>query len=161
MLNETKIRSRVKSNAFSRFANLLPRNRDESCCRCLSQKESSNHVLLECESLRKEAAMTIKILKTFFSITIEIDSFLTLLQKDMRTRVLQMTSLYCSWRVRCSVKYEEKKSQTFWQSLLTSEIRRYILKNSSNSEDWSPLILSFDPPSLSLSLVPLFQHHED
>jgi hypothetical protein len=40
--------------------------------------------------------------------------------------------------------------------MVTSEIKRFILRNSTNFEEWEKIIESFDVPNLKLTLVKIF-----
>jgi hypothetical protein len=107
LLQKTKVRIRLKSHLFMRFANLLPRDRNALCSRCNSCIENSDHILLNCEGTRSDAQLAISALKKYFNLNIDLNEFLTILQKDLRIRLFQIVSLYCSWNVRCKLKHGE------------------------------------------------------
>jgi hypothetical protein len=139
-----------------RFANLLPRDRNALCSRCNSCIESSDHILLNCEGTRSDAQLAISALKKYFNLNIDLNEFLTILQKDLRIRIFQIVSLYCSWNVRCKIKHGETIPPYYWQYMVTSEIKRFILRNSTNFEEWEKIIESFHVPNLKLTLVKIF-----
>jgi len=167
LLTQSKVRNRVKSHVFMRFSNLLPREREGLCPRCREFRESSDHVLFECRPFLEDAAKVTTTLAALFGITLTPITFLTVLQEDLRVRVLQMSFLHCAWSLRCKIHHGEPVRPDFIEKFLPSEIKRFLsrllfLEQSEPSLNlWSPLIESLDLTKKEVSLVPLFQHHEE
>jgi hypothetical protein len=72
----TPIRMRVKSNIFLRYANCLPRTREVNCCLCQRARESSNHVLYQCQILRTSGRTIVEALERHLGIHLVLDEFL-------------------------------------------------------------------------------------
>jgi hypothetical protein len=164
LLLATPLRTCVKSHVFSRFSNSLPRLREEVCPRCHGSRESSDHVLCECPSLIQDAKTSIKCISSFFGLSLSTTEFLTVLNPDLRIRIFQMISLYCSWQWRCKMRHGEAASRSSWECSFSSEIKGVLLKLMNSgplhefTQRWEPLLKTFDPETLELDLNPLFGH---
>ncbi len=164
---QAPIRNRVKSHVFMRFANILPRLREQHCPRCRVFRESSDHILFECRPLLDDATKMTVTLETFFGIILTPITFLTVLQDDLRARVFQMSFLHCSWLLRCKIYHSEYVRPDFIELSMTSEIQRFLSRQLFSGQSapslqiWNPLIESLNLTKNEISLFPLSQHHED
>ncbi len=127
---------RNKSHSFLRFAIALNKEREKRCVFCPEKIETTNHILYECERLRKYAKkLMLKLNEIFQSGLIFSDKFLLILENDIRINIFQIINLRLIWNYRCKklkekIDFEEKK----WENEIQNEIERYISKEIFKSE---------------------------
>lgn len=158
-LKTSKLRMRVKSHAFARYNNLLPRRREGDCPWC-GTRESSDHILFQCQNLRSQAQVLIRGIRFALKQRISLDNFLMVLSDSEQMRLYQMAFLYGHWLIRCKLIHGEFIRDKELQDMVKSEVGRYILrayKNKEKMEPFNPLMDSFDPSTLTLTVLDLFE----
>jgi hypothetical protein len=155
-IKNTPMPMRIKSHFINRFGNLLPRKRDEKCAWC-GVKESSDHLLYQCQELRDRARRIIDGLQRAFQVdNMTEDNFLMVLSSDLRIRIFQIALSYAHWTLRCKRIHNEFVRPNELNDVVKTEVRRFILrlfKDGNKIADFEPVIEHFDEPSLTLTVT--------
>ena len=155
-----------KSHCFLRYANALPRDRNKSCIFCPNIKESTNHILYECNKFRSLSKKILNIINNTFKLNIIFnDEYLVILNKDNRINIFQIINQRITWNLRCTMIHEgDTFSDTKWENMIQMEIERFIMKEiflSNQLEEtiklWKPLIKEFDGETKMVSLIKIFE----
>ena len=166
IINQSKLRMKNKSHCFLRYANALPRDRNKSCIFCPNIKESTNHILYECNKFRSLSKKILNIINNTFKLNIIFnDEYLVILNKDNRINIFQIINQRITWNLRCTMIHEgDTFSDTKWENMIQMEIERFIMKEiflSNQLEEtiklWKPLIKEFDGETKMVSLIKIFE----
>ena len=127
---QSKLRMKIKSHCYLRYSIALPRDRNNNCPFCPIERESTNHILFQCQKYCFYTKKIIAILNKYFQLNIQFDdTVLIKLNGDKIINVFQMINQRAVWNARCSMLHVGiVLNDAMWENLFLTELERYLWK---------------------------------